>query len=247
MAPLTPLHRLHPSGKIVLLALFFAWAMCFTTPAGTLLVLIVALLGIALAGSWTNLRKVLPLLLPVTLMCLLLWSLFAEGHTALWHWRSLIVYREGIAYAVAMAVRLDAMLFGGLVFIATTSIEELRLGLVRLRLLFPVAFAISLAFRLVPVFAGTLEKVVHAQKSRGLALDTGNPIARMKKHVPLIVPVILLSLRNVDQLAAALEARGYGSEGKRSSYLARPWRFADSACCVVGVLVLAGTIVLRFL
>jgi len=146
-----------------------------------------------------------------------------------------------------MALRLNAMLLGGIVFITVTGIEELRLGLTRLGLPYPMAFAISLAFRLVPLIGSTLEKVAQAQKSRGFALDRGGPLTRLKNHAPLIIPVILVSLRNIDQLAAALEARGFGGPTRRMSFIASPWRAADTVCCIVAVVIIATTIVLKHL
>jgi len=246
----TPLHRLHPADKIVLLVLYFVWAMQFDDPLGVLLPLAVALIGILAARAGGNARKALPLMIPITVMCLLLWSLLAgtsRGHTVLWQWGSLTIYREAVWYAVAMALRLNAMLLGGIVFISVTGIEELRLGLTRLGLPYSMAFATGLAFRLVPLIGGTLEKAAQAQKSRGFALDRGGPLARLRNHAPLIIPVILVSLRNIDQLAAALEARGFGAQTRRTSFLATPWRAADTACCVAAVMIIAGTILLRYI
>jgi len=245
---MTPLHRLHPADKIVLLVLYFVWAMQFNDPLGVLLPLAVALAGLFAARAMGNARKALPLMVPITVMCLLLWSLLAgtsRGHTVLWQWGSLAVYREAVWYAVAMAIRLNAMLLGGIIFISVTGIEELRLGLTRLGLPYPMAFAISLAFRLVPLIGSTLEKAAQAQKSRGFALDRGGPLTRLRNHAPLIIPVILVSLRNIDQLAAALEARGFGGPTRRTSFIASPWRTADTMCCISAVVVIATTVTLN--
>jgi len=243
----TPLHRLHPAGKIVLLVLFFVWTMLFTEPAGALLGLGVALAGVAVSRSFRNVQRALPLLIPLVLMCLLLWGLLTRGTVPLWSLGRLVVYRDSLLYAAAFAVRLSAMLIAGLAFVSATSIEELRLGLTRLGLPYPMAFAIGLAFRLVPLIGGTLEKAAQAQKSRGFALDHGGPLTRLRNHAPLIIPVILVSLRNIDQLAAALEARGFGGDTKRTSFLAPSWRAADTACCIAAVLAIGVTIALRYL
>jgi energy-coupling factor transport system permease protein len=192
-------------------------------------------------------RRALPLLVPLVLMCLLLWGLLTRGTVPLWSPGSLTVYRDSLLFAAAFAVRLSAMLIAGLAFVSATGIEELRLGLTRLGLPYPMAFAIGLAFRLVPLIGSTLEKAAQAQKSRGLALDRGGPLARLHNHAPLIIPVILVSLRNIDQLAAALEARGFGAQTRRTSFLNTPWRTADTACCISAIIVIAATITLKFL
>jgi energy-coupling factor transport system permease protein len=49
-----------------------------------------------------------------------------------------------------------------------------------------------------------------AQKSRGLELEKGNPIARIKKFVPILVPLIINEVIRSGELAEAMESRGYG-------------------------------------
>jgi energy-coupling factor transporter transmembrane protein EcfT len=41
----------------------------------------------------------------------------------------------------------------------------------------------------------------------------------MRKHLPLLVPIFASVLRSADQLAMALEAKGFGAQRQRSSLL----------------------------
>ena len=241
----SPLHRLNPAGKLILLILFFCWVLLLTTPLTALAPFLTALFALVIARSLPNLRRSLPLLLVFSITSLLLWSLLTTGHTPLFHLGTIIFYREALLYALAMAIRLDAMLMGGLVFVSTTSVEELRFGLCQLRIPYPIAFAISLAFRLVPNFAEALEKAIQAQKLRGLALDQMGLVTRLRNYAPLIIPVILISLRNTDQLAVALEARGFGRAIPRTSFLSRPWRMTDTCACLLLLTVIIACLCLR--
>jgi len=236
---------LHPSGKIVLLLGYFTLALLFSTPAATLGLLLTAVGMAVMARALGNVRQIGTFLLMLTGICLLFWLLSGSGQLPLWRLGRLTIYREAVWYGLAMALRLDAMLITGIVFITCTSIEELRLGLCGLRLPYPAAFSIGLAFRLVPTFAETLEKAAQAQKARGFALEEGNFFTRFRKHAPLIIPVILVSLRNTDQLAMALEARGFGRAATRTSYLHHPWRVADTLCCLTALALLAVAILLH--
>lgn len=229
----TSLHRLNPAGKIVLLVLFFIAVLRLQHPPALFAALAVALLGVALGRAWAALRAVLPLLLTLAGVTLLFWALFGGGSTPLWRLGTFTLHREAVVYGAVMALRLVALLLGGLVLIATTSVEALRWGLCRLRVPFPVAFAIGLAFRLIPHIAGALEKAVQAQRCRGFAVDAGGPLTRLHNYAPLLIPAILVSLRTTDQLAAALEGRGFGATIPRTSLHAYPWRAGDTLCLVV--------------
>lgn len=64
-----------------------------------------------------------------------------------------------------------------------------------------VGLAIALAIRFIPLIAEELRHIREAQAARGLAT---NPLA-------LIVPLVIRTLKVADELADAIEARGYES------------------------------------
>jgi energy-coupling factor transport system permease protein len=92
-------------------------------------------------------------------------------------------------------------------------------GLVKIGAPYVVCFAFSMALRLVPTFAQTGATVVEAQRSRGLDVQAGSLWQRMKSYIPLMAPVFLVSIRNANLMAMALEARGFGANKKRTYYL----------------------------
>jgi len=53
-------------------------------------------------------------------------------------------------------------------------------------------------------------QIIDAQKSRGLELEKGNPIIRIKKFIPILVPLIINEVIRSGELAEAMESRGYG-------------------------------------
>ncbi|OPZ84456.1 MAG: Energy-coupling factor transporter transmembrane protein EcfT [bacterium ADurb.Bin429] len=241
----TPIHRLNPAGKLLLLALFFAWTLRLEHALPLLVPCGAALLALTLGRGGHALRAALPLLLTLGVVTLLFWTLLGGGVTPLSRFESLVVSPDGVRHALAMTLRLETMLLGGLALVATTSVEALRAGLCRLRVPFPVAFAVSLAFRLIPLFAGALEKAVQAQRCRGFAVDAGGPLARLRNYAPLLIPAILVSLRTTDHLAAALEGRAYGHPIPRTALHPYPWRWADTLCALAITAALATTWVWR--
>jgi energy-coupling factor transport system permease protein len=223
----TFVHRLNPITKILCLLLLFAAAMFFIHPL-YLLMLAGLLLVIGISSRMLeNLKKLWILMAMIGIFSFILWSIFYRGPTVVFKYRFLSVSQESLLYGLGMAVRLNIMLFSGLIFLSTTRIEDFTAGLNKIGVPFSASFALSLAFRLVPMFLGTASTIIEAQKSRGLDLDSGNILQRIKKHIPLLIPVFVSALRTVDNLSVALESKGFGAGSKRTYYLQYDFRTAD--------------------
>jgi energy-coupling factor transport system permease protein len=238
----SPVHRLDPRTKLFLMVASFAAAVLFFTPGPLLVLLVVIVAHGALGRALGNLRRIWGLLLSIGLVSIVSWSLFAGGTTPLF-WR---VTLEGLRFGIGAAIKIDSMVIAGLIFLSTTRTEEIVLGLIRLRVPYRAAFAFSLAIRMVPTIIGTAITVTEAQRSRGLDLESGGPLARLRNHVPLLVPIFLHTLRNTDQLAKALESRGFGARRERTSYLEIGFHAGDGLALALGALILALFFVVRF-
>lgn len=238
----TPIHRLDPRTKILLLLGSFVAAVLFYRPAPLFALLVILLLYGAAGRALQNLRRIWFLLLSIAVISVMSWSVFARGMTPLF-WR---VTWEGLLYGAGAAIKIDSMIVAGLIFLSTTRTEEIVLGLIRLRVPYQAAFAFSLAIRMVPTIIGTAVTVTEAQRSRGLDLTSGGPLRRLRNHIPLLVPIFLHTLRNTDQLAKALESRGFGARRERTSYLEIGFRAADGIALALGALVLAVFLGVRF-
>jgi energy-coupling factor transport system permease protein len=211
----TLIHRLDPRTKLALLLASFIMAILPEAPAVAGLAAGLVLVHLALARAWGELYRIRWLLLALALFSVTVWSLLAHGPSPLF-WR---VSRESLAFGVATFLKLGAMMLAGLVLLATTRVEELFLGLVRFRLPYPVAFAFALALRWVPEVYQTALRVKEAQEVRGLTLEEGGPFTRLKRHLPLLVPIFLLTLRRTQTLAWNLEAKGFQAQPHRTYLL----------------------------
>jgi len=234
----TPLHRLDPRVKVFGLLALFAILLAFNDPryvAGS----VVCMLALAAAGrALPNLWRLRFLFAMFLLFSLIVWPLMIRAGVPVARLGSFALTREGLLYGVAVGLRLGAMVAAGLIFLSTTRVEEFTAALHRLGLPFPISFALSLAFRFVPTFADSAYTIIQAQKSRGLDLESGTIPARVRRHVPLLIPAIVGAVRTTDLLAMALESRGFGSSGRRTNYLelrARWWDYVVLAALLMGV------------
>jgi energy-coupling factor transport system permease protein len=240
---LTPVHRLDPRTKLALLLAGFIMALLPERPAVAGVAAGLVLVHLALARAWGELYRIRWLLVALFLFSLTVWSLLAQGPTPLF-WR---VSRESLAFGAATFLKLGAMMLAGLVLLATTRVEELFVGLVRLRLPYPVAFAFALAVRWVPEVYQTALRVKEAQEVRGLALREGGPVARLKQYLPLLVPIFLLTLRRTQTMSWALEARGFQAHRERTYLLELRMASRDWLALGLAALLLGGFIALHLM
>jgi energy-coupling factor transport system permease protein len=241
----TWLHRLDPRTKMIGVLMVFILCLCFNHPvymAGlTSGVFLIAMSSRAHPILWT-LRHILILLI---LFSSILWPFFIKGPTTIWTWKTLTVSRESLFYGMAMGLRLATFVMAGLIFLATTRNEEITGGLIRMRLSYPVAFALVTALRLVPTFAGAGATIVQAQVSRGLDLESKNIFGRFAGFIPLAVPMFITAIRYTNLLAMALESRGFSPTTPRTLYHVPRMGKKDWGALLVLIICLAVSLYLR--
>jgi energy-coupling factor transport system permease protein len=120
-------------------------------------------------------------------------------------------------YSLAYSLRLIVFLSSFSLFFLTTSPDEIALTLQTLRLPYEYSFAFVSAIRFTPVMAEELRTVMDAQRSRGLELDKGPFMKRLRNLVPVLVPLLVNVIRRSYELAEAMEVKCFGAAKKRTS------------------------------
>jgi energy-coupling factor transport system permease protein len=219
----TRLHHLDPRTKLVAGVALMAVLFWLSSPASLLpLGASLAALSLVTGTSWRFWLNGLRPVLPVALVSLLFQAVLTPGapltHYA--NWPTL----EGIEHGGVFALRMLILVqFTSLVSVTTSPIrlcdalEKLLWPLSKLRLpVHDIALASSIALRFIPTLAIEAERVWKAQLSRGAPLESGPLPKRLKAFVSILVPLFVRAFRYADDLALAMEARGYVSGGKRS-------------------------------
>jgi len=137
--------------------------------------------------------------------------------------------------ALAQALRMTAIV----AFTAPlpSTLDPARYG-VAIRGLLPsdrLAYAVELAFRFVPTFAQRLERTLEAQTARGLELsgERVGLVARVRRLVPVLIPVLLDSIVAGEDLADAMDLRAFGTRARTWSG-ARRFAHRDWLAVVAG-------------
>jgi energy-coupling factor transport system permease protein len=130
-------------------------------------------------------------------------------------------------------------------FFLTVHPDELSQALIQMRVKFEFAFAMSMAMRYVPTLAHEAYAIMDAQKARGVELDKGNPLVRIRNIVPIIVPLIIVSIRRALSIAESMESRGFGASDTRTYLVKLRFRKRDWAVVLVSLIVLVFSIYIR--
>ncbi len=146
------------------------------------------------------------------------------------------------SFAIAMIFRILTMVSAFSIFFLTVDPNDLALSLISMKVPYEFAFSFSLAFRFVPTIAYEAQNIIDAQQSRGYEMQQKGLINQIKNLFPLLIPLIICSIRRAFNVAEALESRGFGSDKERSyyhtiKYSLKDWIFTFYSLLLLSVLI----------
>ncbi len=209
------LHRLDPRVKLWAVALGLIVPFIVDLPILTGYLILIHLLLLSARIPWHRLQWIWQQLIFLLAMILLLQPFFTPSGAVWITLGPLQLTEGGMAYAVYLALRVIAMalLTSGLLF--TTDQRDLVQAFVRLGMPYTWGLTISLTLRFLPAIAGLFTAVREAQASRGW-ISEGNFVRRTRDYLPVLIAVVIGSLRLSDDLTLALAARGLGAGPRRT-------------------------------
>lgn len=245
------IHRLDPRAK--LLASFYFIGIIFLANNWQTYLLLAVFTLFAVSLSKVDMkffiRGIRPLIWLI-LFTVALQVLFTSGGEVYWHWGIFNITQYGVLNGIFIFCRFVLIIFMSTLLTLTTpplelsdAIEYLLRPLKVVR--FPVheiSLMLSIALRFVPTLMDETEKIMNAQRARGVDFGEGNLVQKMKAIIPLLIPLFVSSFNRAEDLATAMEARGYrGGEG-RSKYRVLHWHNQDTM--VMGAFALLTVILL---
>jgi energy-coupling factor transport system permease protein len=171
------------------------------------------------------LRTSLLLTLPIAVSVLLVnVFFFPGGRTELLRIGPIVATAEGLGFAVEILARILAISGAITLFYLTTRPAELVLDLERRGVSPRLGFVANASVQTVPAMVERASGITAAQRARGLDTE-GSVWRRIRGIVPIVGPVILGSIAEVEERTMALEARGFTRPGRRTLL----WAPGDSA------------------
>jgi len=236
-------HRLDPRTKILGTTLLIVLLFAVNGFIGY------GLVALAIAGvihlaklPWRYVIRGLRPLLVILLLTVGLNVFLTEGEVIFRLW-FLTIAREGLARGGMMGTRLVLLIVGTSLLTLTTSPIQLTDGIESLlnpfrRLGVPaheLAMMMTIALRFIPTLLEETEKIMKAQMARGADFQSGGLMQRAKSLIPLLVPLFVSAFRRADELAIAMEARGYRGGQGRTKF--RELRFGRIDAVAIALLV----------
>lgn len=161
----------------------------------------------------------------------------------LWKWKFLTISYRGIFSSIYIGIRIYLMIITTTILTTTTQPLDLTLALedlmMPLKLIkFPVhviSMIISIALRSIPTLFDEAGRILKAQASRGVDLKNGHFREKVKALVSLIIPLLVSSFQKAEDLAYAMDSRGYDPQGKRTRFRQFKINYKDILFFILGV------------
>lgn len=251
----SPVHKMDPRAKImamllVLIAIFF--------PAGWvgygIIFAVVSSVIIMAKLSFSFIWKAMKPMLFMLVFLLVINILFTKTGTLLLSVGGFEIYSDAILQTLYIAVRLLLMIMITTCLTATTKPLDMTLGIEDLLKPFEkihvpaheIAMLISIALRFIPDLIDETGRIMKAQESRGVDLKEGKLMEKIMAILSLIVPLFVSAFQRAEDLANAMEARGYAPGEKRTRYKVLKMHLRDYLLLAGSAAILVCMIVLSY-
>lgn len=219
-------HKCDPRVKILLMIVFIVFIFvsqnAFSLAFSAVAVLFVLLLSKVPMKLFLKNLKAIWMVLLFTAIINLFYS--NNGKLIISFW-IVEITTGGVYRSVFMALRIVLLIFISSVLTYTTTPNSLTDAIERLlsplkyiglkNAVHTFAMMMTIALRFIPTLIEEAEKIMNAQKARGADLENGSLVERVKALIPILIPLLISSVRRAYELAEAMECRCYnGGEGK---------------------------------
>lgn len=214
----SPLHRLHPLTKLAAAGLILATTYLVPgalTPLA--LFLLVALLAVAGGVAGSVLSTVFKLILPIAISLFLIQGILfpPAGATPIAAVGPVTLTSEGLLFAYLISARLLVLSATILLVLRTTHPADLVYALTERGLPRSIGYILLVSLQIVPDMTARATAILEAQRSRGLETQRG--LFKVRAIVPLVGPLVVGALVDVEERAMALESRAYTAPGPKTS------------------------------
>ena len=236
------IHQLDPRGKLLSMFLFIFllfWANNIQTNVllfGFIFVLMY-LTRISVSFYIKGLKSMIFIIAFTTIF-----QLFATSQgTILYQWWFFKLTDQGLMQATIIFCRFILIIFYSTILTVTTTplsladaVEKILTPLILIKVLaHEIGLMLSMSLRFVPTLVDDTNRIMNAQRARGVDFGEGNLLKRIRSFIPILIPLFASSFKRADALAIAMEARGYkGGEG-RTRYRTLQWGVKDSLALLV--------------
>jgi energy-coupling factor transport system permease protein len=235
----SPIHNLDPRIKFVYACIIFVIAILFWELLPLIVLFLMQIPFVIVARvkrEWARSMKGAVFLASIIFFVNFIYSFLSSGYR---------VTLPALEYASAMTLRFVVLVESFSIFFLTTSPDHLGLALEQSHVPYEFCFAFTTAVRFVPVLAEEAQTIMDAQKARGLELEKGNFLKRVRNYIPILIPLIVSAIRRSLELAEAMESRAWGAAKKRTNLYVLKLRKGDYLFMLLTIGILVAAIFIR--
>jgi energy-coupling factor transport system permease protein len=247
-------HRLDPRSKLIMV-FFYVFIVFLANNAATYAILTAFTFSLILLSRipFSFVMRGLKPIFWVILFTFLLHLLMTKEGELLYRFGWLEIYEQGLKQGIFISIRFLSLIIVTTLLTLTTTPIEVTDGVESLlsplkKFNMPVhelALMMSISLRFIPTLMEETDKIMKAQAARGVDFSSGSFQERIKAVVSLLVPLFINAFKRAEELATAMEARGYrGGEG-RTKFRLLTWKIADTALMVSLILLAITLFILR--
>ena len=248
------IHRLDPRTKFLATFLFIIivflannWLTYFILAIFTMIALLAS--KIPMSFFWNGVKP----LLWVILFTVVLQMVFTTGGDVYVEWAFIKITSYGVINAIFIFLRFMFIIFISTLMTLTTpplqiadAMESIMKPLGKIGVpVHEIALMLSIALRFVPTLMDEAQKIMNAQRARGVDFGEGNLFEQMKAIIPILIPLFVSSFNRAEDLATAMEARGYQGGTGRSKYRVLTYDKIDGIAATSLVILTIALVLLR--
>lgn len=249
-------HRMDPRAKLAFVFFYIVLVFfCHSFPMyGWMLLVLLIFMYCGKIKLFYLLKGLTPILF-FLIFTFLMHLFLTKGGTTLFSWKFISIDSGGIKEGSFISMRLMFIMMASTIMTLTTNpialtdafdkiLSPLKVVKVPVQQL---SMMMSIALRFIPTLMEELDKIILAQKSRGSEISSGSMGQRIKAFIPLLIPLFISAFQRAEDLAIAMEVRGYDVNSKRTSFRKLEWHWKDTL--LIGSLILIAVIlfVLKYL
>ena len=262
----TLIHRLDPRNKFVLLFVYMVLIFLINPSKigfeavgwiayGVLLIVLLILYKVAKLKFSMVFKSLKPMWFMMIFLFIINLFVYKDGIQLIPEWWIFDIHLEAIVQTLKIVLRLLLLITLSTLFTATTKPLDITVAIddlfgwlkvfkINVHIL---SMTISIALRFIPTILDETYRIMKAQASRGVDFQEGKLSEKIRAIVSLIVPLFISAFQRSDELANAMEARGYDPSKKRTRYRLLKWKTRDTLSMIFILVIFGATLALSIL
>jgi len=244
------IHKLDVRTKALGFTVFTIVSFCFYSPIFNFMLVCIAFFTLLkMQTPLSRVKSVIKPLIPIFFIMLFITGLTYPPDNFLRSQNKIILFYllpggllpltiGGLMYGLTLVLRIFVMVLASTIITFSTSIEDILQLLKKIKIPHQIAFVIATGIRFIPTMQKKSEMIREAQKARGAQIGKGGIINSIKSYIPILIPMIVDSLRMSDNLAVSMLNRGFGAMKSSTNLHEIKMNKRDYLICVVEVLLL---------